>query len=134
MTLKGVCLRRDPASPYANPEGYVPFGKLVDYAGGRSNGCTSWSSSDAARLGAMVEGHPTTLYIYPEAADVHAVARAVAAGRPPEGDGLYWNASCLGEIGSPRYWPRQVLEPIIARYKSAHPAPPPRPTPICTGR
>ena len=123
VTLKGVCLRRDPASPYANPQGYVPFGHLVDYAGGRSNGCTSWSASDADKIGALVEGRPTTLYIYPEAADIRAAAHG----------GAYWNASCAGEIGTPRFWSRGALEPIIARYKAAHPAPPPRPVPLCTG-
>ena len=131
VALKGICLRKDPGSPYANPEGYVPFGNLVAYSGGRSNGCTSWSASDAAQIDALVKDRPTTLYIYPEASDIHAVARAVAAGRSPDREGLYWNASCLREIGAPRYWPKQTLEPIIARYRSEHPAPPPRPTPIC---
>src|SRR6185295_2985876 len=46
LVWRGMCLRKDPDSPYANQDGYVPFGKLVDYAGGRSNGCTSWSRSD----------------------------------------------------------------------------------------
>ena len=45
--LRNVCLRKDPHSPYADHDGYVPFGKLVDYASGRSDGCTSWSLSDA---------------------------------------------------------------------------------------
>ncbi|MGH9697016.1 MAG: hypothetical protein ACRD5Z_22920, partial [Bryobacteraceae bacterium] len=40
VLLRGVCMRKDADSPYANPDGYVPFGKLVNYAGGRSNGCT----------------------------------------------------------------------------------------------
>ena len=39
--LRGVCLRKEPDSPYANKHGYVPFGKLVSYADGRSNGCTA---------------------------------------------------------------------------------------------
>ena len=125
LVLKGVCLRRAPASPYANPAGYVPFGHLVDYAGGRSNGCTSWSGSDAAKLEALVVKSPTTLYIYPEAADI----RAAAAGRPD----AYWDPTCRGAIDAPKFWPRQTLEPIIARFKAAHPAPPPRPTPLCTG-
>lgn len=133
VTLKGVCLRRAPGDPYADRDGYVPFGKLVDYAGGRSNGCTSWSAADAAKIGGLVEGRPTTLYLYPEAADIRATARAVAAGRSPAGEGSYWNASCLGAIGAPHFWPRQILEPLIARYRAAHPAPPPRPTPLCTG-
>ena len=36
VLLRGVCRRRDPASPHADPDGYVPFGKLVNYAAGRS--------------------------------------------------------------------------------------------------
>ncbi len=123
VVLKGVCLRRAPGNPYANPQGFVPFGHLVDYAGGRSNGCTSWSAPDAAKLEALVEKNPTTLYIYPEASDIRAAAKG----------GGYWDASCRAAIGAPHYWARQVLEPIIARYRAQHPAPPPRPTPLCTG-
>ena len=55
VLLRGVCLRKDPDSRYANAEGYVPFGKLVNYAGGRSNGCTSWSPSDAGQIIPMVK-------------------------------------------------------------------------------
>jgi hypothetical protein len=131
--LRGVCLRKDPDSPYANPDGYVPFGKLVDYAGGRSNGCTSWSRSDAAQIIPLMK-EPTTLYIYPESDDIAAVAQAVKAGRSPSRAGLYWNASCLNEIRSPKFWPKETLEPILAQYKKDHPAPPPGPTPICKGR
>ena len=54
-------------------------------------------------------------------------------GRPLRA-GLYWNASCLKEIGSPKFWPKETLEPILAQYKKDHPAPPPRPTPICKGQ
>lgn len=129
--LRKVCLRKDPHSPYADRDGYVPFGKLVDYAGGRSDGCTSWSPADARQIIAMVKDDPTTLYIYPEAADIEAVARAVAAGRFPSSAGLYWNDSCFEEIGSPKFWPRQTLEPILSQYKKDHPEPPPSPTPIC---
>lgn len=39
--VSGICMRKKPESPYANREGYVPFGKLVTYAGGRSDGCTA---------------------------------------------------------------------------------------------
>ncbi len=131
VVLKGVCLRKDARSPYANRDGYVPFGTLTDYAGGRSNGCTSWSPSDAAQLMSMVRNDPTTLYIYPDAEDISAVAKAVAAGRSPSGAGLYWNASCLKSIKSPKYWSKQVLEPILSEYRRDHPAPPPRPTPLC---
>jgi hypothetical protein len=132
--LRNVCRRKDPRSPYADHDGYVPFGMLEEYAGGRSDGCTSWSPSDARQIIAMVKDNPTTLYIYPASADVEAVAHAVAAGRSPSRAGLYWNASCLREIGAPRFWSRETLEPILAQYRKDHPVPPQRPTPICTGR
>ncbi len=133
-TLKGMCLLKDPHSPYANPDGYVPFGKLVEYSGGRSDGCTSWAPSDARQIIAMVRGDPTTLYIYPDAADVRAVARAVTSGRSLPGTGLYWNASCLRDIGAPKYWRRETLEPILAQFERDHPPPPPRPLPLCKGQ
>jgi hypothetical protein len=134
VLLRGVCLRKDPDSPYANDEGYIPFGKLVNYTSGRSNGCTSWSPSDAGQIIPMVKDKPTTLYIYPESHDIDAVAQAVKAGRSPSRAGLYWNASCLKEIRSPKFWPKETLEPILVRYKKDHPAPPPRPIPICKGQ
>jgi hypothetical protein len=132
--LKNVCLRKDPHSPYANHDGYVPFGTLVDYSGGRSNGCTSWSPSDAGQIIAMVKDNPTTLYIYPSAADVDAVARAVDAGRSLSSAGLYWNASCLRAIHAPKFWPKETLGPILAQYKNDHPPPAQQPTSICKGR
>jgi hypothetical protein len=132
--LKNVCLRKNPHSSFANPDGYVPFGKLVDYAGGRSDGCTSWSPSDARQILTMVKDNPTTLYIYPDAADIDAVARAVAGGQSLLRAKLYWNVSCLKEIRSPRFWPKQTLEPILSQYRKDHPAPPLRPTPMCKGR
>jgi hypothetical protein len=133
VLLRGICRRKDPSSPHADPDGYVPFGKLVDYAGGRSDGCTSWSPSDAAAIMAMVNNNPTTLYIYPESRDIDAVARAVQAGQSPSRAGLYWNAACLKDIGAPRFWRKETLEPILARWRAAHPAPPPQPPPICRG-
>ena len=133
VLLRGVCLRKNPDSPYANKDGYVPYGQLVNYAGGRSNGCTSWSPSDAGLIIPLMK-QPTTLYIYPEASDIAAVAEAVKAGRSPSRAGLYWNASCLNEIGVPKFWPRETLEPILIQYKKDHPAPPPQPTPICKGQ
>jgi hypothetical protein len=129
--LRNVCLRKNPHSPYADRQGYVAFGERVDYAGGRSDGCISWSPTDAGQITAMVKDAPTTLYIYPAAADIDAVARAVAAGQSLSSVGLYWNAACLKEIGSPKFWPKESLEPIIAQFKKDHPASPPRPTPIC---
>ena len=131
--LRNVCLRKDPHSSYADQDGYVPFGQLEDYAGGRSNGCTSWSQSDAGQIIAMVKDHPTTLYIYPESADIDAVAQAATAGRPLSSAGPYWNASCLKEIGSPRFWSNKTLGPILAQYNKARPTPPQRPPPICRG-
>lgn len=134
VLLRGVCLRKDPDSPYANQDGYVPFGTLVNYAGGRSNGCTSWSAADAEQIIPMMTDKPTTLYIYPESTDIAAIAQAVKAGRSPSRAGLYWNASCLAEIRSPKFWPKETLEPILVQYKKDHPAPPPQPTPICKGQ
>lgn len=132
IELKGVCLMHAPSSPYAR-DGYVPFGKLVDYGAGRSNGCTSWSPADAGKILATIRSDPTTLYIYPDAADINAVAHAVAGGHSLSGTGLYWNASCLREIHAPKFWPKSVLGPIISRYKEEHPAPPPMPPPMCKG-
>ncbi|BCG93430.1 hypothetical protein MesoLj131a_22940 [Mesorhizobium sp. 131-2-1] len=133
QVLRGMCMRKSPNSSYADHDGMVPFGKLVDYAGGRSNGCTSWSPADAQQIVSMVKDNPTTLYIYPESRDIAAVAQAKAGGHSLTGINLYWNASCLKEIGSPKFWPKKTLEPIIAQYKKDHPAPPPQPVPICTG-
>jgi hypothetical protein len=132
--LRKVCLRKAPDSPYANEDGYVPFGTLVDYAGGRSNGCTSWTATDAAQIIPMLKDKPTTLYIYPESHDIDAIAQAMKAGRSPSRAGLYWNASCLRQIGVPKFWPKETLEPILAQYKKDHPAPPPQPPPLCKGQ
>ena len=132
--LRNVCLRKDPHSSYADRDGYVPFGQLEEYANGRSNGCTSWSPADAGQIIAMVKDAPTTLYIYPEAADIDAVAQAVKTGRSLSNAGLYWNASCLRDIGSPKFWSKKTLEPVLAQYNKDHPAPPQRPPPICQGQ
>lgn len=129
--LRGMCLRKSPNSSYADHDGYVPFGKLVNYAGGRSNGCTSWSPADAEQIIPMVKDNPTTLYIYPESRDIAAVARSAAARQSTSGARPYWNASCLKEIGAPKFWPKKMLEPVIAQYKNDHPLPPPQPVPIC---
>ena len=132
--LRNVCLRKDPHSSYADRDGYVPFGQLEDYTGGRSNGCTSWSPSDADQIIAMVKHEPTTLYIYPEAADIEAVTQAMKGGRSLSRAGPYWNAFCLREIGAPKFWPRETLEPVLAQYSKNHPAPPQRPPPMCKGQ
>ncbi len=113
VLLRGVCRRKEPGNPHADADGYVPFGKLVNYEAGRSDGCTSWSPADAESIMAMVSGNPTTLYIYPESRDIDAVARAVGAGEAPSRAGLYWNAVCLRDIGAPRFWGKETLEPIL---------------------
>ena len=81
VVLTGLCLRKAPGNPYADGEGYVPFGQLVDYSAGRSNGCTSWSPSDSEWILALVKDNPTTLYIYPEI-DRHRRHNASGQGRP----------------------------------------------------
>jgi hypothetical protein len=131
--LRNVCLQKQPHSPYADRDGYVPLGKLVEYAGGRSDGCTSWSPSDASQIIPVINEKPTTLYIYPESHDIDLVAQVLKAGRSLSSAGSYWNASCLKEIHSPKFWPKETLGPIIAQYKKDHPAPPQQPTPICKG-
>jgi hypothetical protein len=134
VLVKGVCLRKKPRSPYANNDGYVPFGRFVNYAGGRSGDCTTWSRSNARKIVAMVKDNPTTLYIYPEAADIAAVAQAVKVRQSLRHAGLYWNASCLKAIRSPKFWPKETLGPILVQYKKDHPPGPPQPTPICKRR
>jgi hypothetical protein len=96
VLLRGVCLRKDPESPYANHDGYVPFGTLVNYTGGRSNGCTSWSPSDAGQIIPMLQAKPTTLYFYPESNDIDAVAQAVKAG--PSGTATAANTDLQGAV------------------------------------
>ncbi len=131
VLLRSACLRKKPDSPYADQKGYVPFGTVENYSDGRSSGCTSWSPTDANQIVAMLKNEPAALYIYPERADIEAVAREVKQGRSPSNAGLYWNASCLAEIRVPRFWQQESLGPIVARYEKEHPRPPPRPMPIC---
>ncbi len=132
--LHWSCRLKDQKSPYADKGGYVPFGKLAYYAAGRSSGCTTWSPENAKQILAMTKNRPTTLYIYPESADINAVAKAVKAGKSLSSAGLYWNASCLKTIHSPTFWPKEKLEPIINKYKEDHAPPPgwrPKPLPVC---
>ncbi len=129
--LKWQCRYKNPESRYADSEGYVPYGELVNYTGGRSNGCTTWSPSDSEEILAMVQDNPTTLYIYPESGDIDAVANAVKARRSLSGAGLYWNATCLRAIGAPRFWPKEVLQPIIDEWRDSLPQTPFQPLPIC---
>ena len=127
------CRMKAPGNALADGEGYVPFGKLIDYSAGRSNGCTSWYPADADRILALVGNQPTTLYIYPESRDIVAVSRALKAGQAPSRAGLYWNASCLKEIRVPNFWPLETLEPVLMQYRKDHPPAPPQPLPICKG-
>jgi hypothetical protein len=131
MYLKWQCRLKNPGSPNADAEGYVPFGTLVNYTGGRSNGCTTWSESSSQEILSLVEGNPTSLYIYPEAKDIDAVAKAVRAGRSPEQAGLYWNSSCLADIGAPQFWPKQRLQPVINEWRQSLPKQSPLVLPIC---
>ena len=131
VIVSAVCRMKAPGSPYADDEGYVPYGKLIEYGGGRSNGCTTWYPADSQWILALVENKPTTLYIYPESTDIVAVARAVQGGQSPARAGLYWNASCLREIGFPNFWPKETLEPALMKYREDHPAPP-QPLPFCS--
>jgi len=131
VLLRAKCRYKDEKSPYANKEGYVPYGTLVNYSAGRSNGCTSWTSEASEKIFPIVKDTPTTLYIYPESRDIDAVAEAVKAGKSPSREGLYWNASCLKEIRAPKFWTKETLRPIIDAYRKAHPPGPYRPLPIC---
>jgi len=129
--LRWQCRFKNPKSPHADKEGYVPFGKLVNYTGGRSNGCTTWSPSVSREILSLVKGRPTTLYIYPEGRDINAVAKAVKSGKSLSSAGLYWNATCLKSIGAPKFWPKRQLQPIINAWRRSLPKQPPLELPIC---
>lgn len=133
VIVSPVCRMKAPRSPYADGDGYVPYGKLKNYTTGRSFGCTSWAPRDSAEIFALLKGRPTTLYIYPESRDIVAVARAVKAGQSPARAGLHWDAACLAEIGTPNFWPRKTLEPILKKHREASRRPPPAPLPLCKG-
>ncbi|MEQ9693561.1 hypothetical protein [Shimia sp. SDUM112013] len=129
--LRWQCRMKKPESPHADKEGFVPYGRLVNYTGGRSNGCTTWSPEESRAVLALVEGNPTSLYIYPEGRDIKAVAKSARGGRLPSSSGLYWNASCLQEIGAPKFWPKRKLQPIINEWRRSLPKQPPIELPIC---
>src|ERR1700754_980618 len=124
VLLRQLRYRYMPKSPYANENGCVPVGTLEDYASGRSNGGTSWARSNAEKIIPFLKD-PTTVYIYPESGDIKAVAQAVSARKPLASDRPYWNAVCLRQIGAPKFWPRESLEPLLAKYRS-DPEPAPR--------
>jgi hypothetical protein len=123
VVVRQQCRIKAPGNPHADKDGYVPVGDFIDYTGKRSNGCTNWSWADANAIDKMVQNNPTSLYIYPESADIVAVDRGVP--------GTYWNANCLRAIGKPQFWPGETLGPAIAQYRRENPLPPPKPLPIC---
>jgi hypothetical protein len=129
VLLRQIRYRWMPRSPHANENGCVPVGSLEDYSGGRSNGCTTWSRSDADKIVPLLKD-PTTVYIYPESGDIKAVAQAVSARQPRTSNSPYWNASCLKQIGAPKFWSRESLEPLLAKYRS-DPEPAPRRAAVC---
>ena len=103
----------------------------MNYSSGRSDGCTSWSAPDAQQIISIVKGNPTTLYIYPEETDIDAMAAALAGGQSLAQKSLYWNKTCLKEIGSPKFWSSATLGPKLAQYKREHLASPAERLPIC---
>ena len=129
--LKWQCRYKNPNSPNADEDGYVPYGKLVNYTGGRSNGCTTWSPAESKMILPLVEGNPTTLYIYPESGDINAVVKAVKKRTSLAKVGLYWNAACLKAIGAPKFWPKKTLQPIINAWRQSLPKQKPLVLPIC---
>ncbi len=132
VLLKNMCRLKDPKSRHADSDGYVFLGHLVDYTGGRSSGCTTWTKSDAKKIIAMVKNQPTTLYIYPESSDIKAIAEFKKnSSKKSNKKKPYWNASCLRQIKAPKYWPKEKLEPILESYNKAHPKAAPRPVPLC---
>ncbi|WP_147127256.1 hypothetical protein [Shimia ponticola] len=129
--LRWQCRLGNSGSRHVDADGYVPFGRLVDYTSGRSNGCTTWSEADSKDVLALVEGNPTTLYIYPESKDIDAVRTAIRDRKSLTQEGLYWNSTCLSQIGAPRFWPKRKLQPIIRKWRKSLPQSPARVLPIC---
>jgi hypothetical protein len=129
VLLRQIRYRWMPKSPHANENGCVPVGSLEDYSGGRSNGCTTWSRSDADKIIPLLKD-PTTVYIYPESGDIKAVAQAISARKPLASDSPYWNAVCLKQIGAPKFWSNEQLKPILAKFHK-EPATTPGPPATC---
>ncbi|KPA23690.1 hypothetical protein shim_02990 [Shimia sp. SK013] len=131
MFMRWQCRMEKPQSKHANDKGYVPFGRLVDYTSGRSNGCTTWSEPATEEILKLAEKNPTTLYIYPASQDINAVAKAVRTGTSLTRTGLYWNEACLKAIGAPKFWPKRTLQPIINKWRNSLPKRSPLELPIC---
>lgn len=131
MFLRWQCRMKKPQSKHADDEGFVPYGRLVDYTSGRSNGCTTWSKPATEQILGIAENNPTTLYIYPASQDINAIANAVAKGRSMTRAGLYWNEACLKAIGTPKFWPKRTLQPIINQWRQSLLKQPPLELPLC---
>lgn len=89
----------DLSSPHANRLGYVRYGeKLIEYSGGRTEGCIGLQPEIAPAILAIAQNHPMSIYIYPQKNDIQQMTDASVAEKP------YWNAECLKAIGSPVYF------------------------------
>ncbi|WP_353617470.1 hypothetical protein [Tropicibacter sp. R15_0] len=131
MFLKWQCRMKMPDSPHADKDGYVPFGRLVDYTAGRSNGCTTWSDTATQEILPLINKDPAALYIYPEGSDITQIRAALKSGKSLGSEGLYWNKTCLAKIGKPQFWPKRKLQPVINRWRRSLPKQPPLELPIC---
>jgi hypothetical protein len=131
VVIRELCELEAPGNPYADQRVTFCLERWWITALAAATTVPVGFPSDAERILALVKDKPTTLYIYPESTDIVAVARAVKAGRSLSRAGLYWNPSCVREIGSPNFWPRETLEPVLVQYKKLHPPSPPQPPPIC---
>lgn len=129
--VRKQCRLKLPQSRHADKDGFVPFGRLVDYTAGRSNGCTTWTADASQDIIGLVNDNPTTLFIYPEAADITKINRALSKGQSLREKGLYWNASCLKAIGAPQFWPKRKLEPKIKAWRKSLPKSVWKPLPVC---
>ena len=81
VVVRKLCQLKAPGNPYADREGYVPFGALVNYSAGRSNGCTSWFPSDAERILALVKDQADDA-LHISRIDRHRLRCASGEGRP----------------------------------------------------
>ena len=63
VLLRQIRYRWMPRSPYANENGCIPVGTLEDYAGGRSNGCTSWSRLGRRTDHSIAQGSDDALHL-----------------------------------------------------------------------
>ncbi len=87
----------DITNPHADAQGYVYFAdKLINYNGGRTEGCLGMPEEDAALILTVAKDHPMSVYVYPQKADIENMS-------DPESK-PYWNKECLAEIGTPKYY------------------------------